>query len=234
MNDFFLKENTDFIPFTSQHLCVVMLVISFGIILILWTKKQKELTKIRIGNIFALSISITIIFGTFLKIYKGDFNYQEDLPLHLCSFLGIIIPLLSFTRKFLYYEIFLFLIFAGTLQSLITPDEYNYLNFPFFRYWFVHAGLVIFMLFATFIYKMRPSLKSVGKSFLGMQVYMVLMFVLNYFLGSNYFYTNRKPDAATLLDLFGDWPQYVFVVELIVIPLFLLIYLPFFLSRKKN
>ena len=81
---------------------------------------------------------------------------------------------------------------------------------------------------------MRPSLKSVGKSFLGMQVYMVLMFVLNYFLGSNYFYTNRKPDAATLLDLFGDWPQYVFVVELIVIPLFLLIYLPFFLSREKN
>ena len=81
---------------------------------------------------------------------------------------------------------------------------------------------------------MRPSLKSVGKSFLGMQVYMVLMFVLNYFLGSNYFYTNRKPDAATLLDLFGDWPQYVFVVELIVIPLFLLIYLPFFISREKN
>ena len=89
------------------------------------------------------------------------------------------------------------------------------------------------MMYATFVYKMRPTLKSVWKSFLGMQVYMLLMFVLNYFLGSNYFYTNRKPDAATLLDLFGDWPQYVFVVELIVIPYFLLIYLPFYLTRKK-
>jgi len=80
---------------------------------------------------------------------------------------------------------------------------------------------------------MRPTLKSVGKSFLGMQAYMLFMFVLNYFLGSNYFYTNRKPNVATLLDLFGDWPQYIFVVELLVVPYFLLIYMPFYFTRKK-
>ncbi|WP_299665623.1 TIGR02206 family membrane protein [uncultured Polaribacter sp.] len=230
--DFFLKENNNFIPFSHQHLWVVIFFITFGCMLILFTKKQKEKIQHNIGNMLAFSISLTVIFGTFLKLYKGDFNYQEDLPLHLCSFMAIIIPILSSTRKFLYYEIFFFLILAGTLQSLITPDENNYLNFPFFRYWFVHAGLVIFMMFATFIYKMRPTLKSVGKSFLGMQVYMIFTFILNYFLGSNYFYTNRKPNAATLLDLFGDWPQYIFVVQLIVIPYFLLIYLPFYLTRK--
>ncbi|MBT7704647.1 MAG: TIGR02206 family membrane protein [Polaribacter sp.] len=231
--DFFLKENNHFMPFTTQHFGVVLFLIICGVALILWAKKQKEKTQTRVGNLLTISIATTIIFGTFLKIYKGDFNYQEDLPLHLCSFLGLTAPLLSLTKKIVYYEVFFFLILAGTLQSVITPDQYNYLNFPFFRYWFVHAGLVIFMMYATFVYKMRPTLKSVWKSFLGMQVYMLLMFVLNYFLGSNYFYTNRKPDAATLLDLFGDWPQYVFVVELIVIPYFLLIYLPFYLTRKK-
>jgi len=233
LNDFFLKENTNFIPFTSQHLWLVLCIGCFGYLLILWTKKQQKNTQIKVGNIVAFSISTTVIFGTFLKIYKGDFNYQEDLPLHLCSFLALIIPILSTTRKFLYYEIFYFLILGGTLQSLITPDEYNYLNFPFFRYWFVHGGLVFFMMYATFIYNMRPRLKSVGKSFIGMQIYMLLMFILNYFLGSNYFYTNKKPNAETLLDVFGDWPQYVFVVELIVIPYFLLLYLPFYLTRKK-
>ena len=232
--DFFLKENSNFTPFSTEHLLTVLFFIFFGIILISITKKQTKKTQIKIGNIFAFSISITVILGTFIKLYKGNFNYQEDLPLHLCSFLAIIIPILSCTRKFIYYEVFFFLILAGTMQSLITPDESNFLNFPFFRYWFVHAGLVIFMLFATFIYKMRPNLKSVAKSFLAMQAYMLLMFTLNYFLGSNYFYTNRKPDAATLLDLFGEWPKYIFVVELIVIPYFLLLYLPFYLTRKKN
>ena len=233
MIDFFLKENNHFTPFTTQHLGVVLFLILCGVALILWAKKQKEKTQTRIGILLTISITTTVIFGTFLKIYIGDFNYQEDLPLHLCSFLGLTAPLLSLTKKFVYYEVFFFLVMAGTLQSVITPDQYNYLNFPFFRYWFLHAGLVIFMMYATFVYKMQPTFKSIWKSFLAMQVYMLLMFILNYFLGSNYFYTIRKPDAATLLDLFGDWPQYVFVVELIVIPYFLLIYLPFYLTRKK-
>jgi hypothetical integral membrane protein (TIGR02206 family) len=233
MMDFFLKENNSFTPFSIQHLLVLLFFISFGAILILFTQKQKKNNQTKIGNILAFSISFTVILGTILNISKDDFNYQEDLPLHLCSFLALIIPILSITRKFLYFEIFFFLILAGTLQSLITPDEYNYLNFPFFRYWFVHAGLVIFMIFAVFIYKMRPTIRSVGISFLGMQAYMLFMFVLNYFLGSNYFYTNRKPNVATLLDLFGDWPQYIFMVELLIVPYFLLLYMPFYFTRKK-
>ena len=234
MNYFFFSENADFVPFSGQHILISAIVIVLGIILIYWAKKQSEQIQFLTGNIIASSISLTIIFGSILNSYKQDFNYQEDLPLHLCSFLALVIPVLSFTRKFIYYEVFFFLILAGTLQSLITPSDYNFLNFTFFRYWFVHSGLVLFMLYATFIYKMRPTLKSVFKSFIGMQFYMILMFIINYMLGSNYFYTNRKPNATTLLDVFGEWPQYIFVVELIVIPFFLLIYFPFYLTRKKE
>ena len=234
MNDFFFGENADFAPFSGQHILISAIVIVVGTILILWAKKQSEQIQFLTGNIIASSISLTVIFGSILNIYKQDFNYQEDLPLHLCSFLALVIPVLSYTRKYIYYEIFFFLILAGTLQSLITPSDYNFLNFTFFRYWFVHSGLVLFMLYATYIYKMRPTLKSVFKSFIGMQFYMILMFLINYLLGSNYFYTNRKPDATTLLDVFGEWPQYIFVVELIVIPFFLLIYFPFYLTRKKE
>jgi hypothetical integral membrane protein (TIGR02206 family) len=234
LNDFFFGENADFVPFSGQHILISAIVITLGTTLICWAKKQSKQTQFLTGNIIASSISLTVIFGSILNIYKQDFNYQEDLPLHLCSFLALVIPILSFTRKYIYYEIFFFLILAGTLQSLITPSDYNFLNFTFFRYWFVHSGLVLFMLYATFIYKMRPTIKSVFKSFVGMQFYMILMFIINYLLGSNYFYTNRKPDATTLLDVFGEWPQYIFVVELIVIPFFLLIYFPFYLTRKKK
>lgn len=234
MNDFFFGENADFVPFSGQHILISAIVIVVGTILIFWAKKQSEQIQFLTGNIIASSISLTVIFGSILNIYKPDFNYQEDLPLHLCSFLALVIPVLSYTRKYIYYEIFFFLILAGTLQSLITPSDYNFLNFTFFRYWLVHSGLVLFMMYATFVYKMRPTIKSVFKSFIGMQFYMILMFLINYLLGSNYFYTNRKPDATTLLDVFGEWPQYIFVVELIVIPFFLLIYFPFYLTRKKE
>ena len=233
MNDFFLKENADFVPFTFQHVAVILFLIVFGIVLIKWAKKQSQKTQIFVGNIFTIAISLSVIIGVSLKIYTGNFDYQVDLPLHLCSFMALIIPIVSLTRKYLYYEVLFFLVLTGTFQSLVTPTEYNFMNFPFFRYWLVHAGLVIFMLYATFIYKMRPTFKSVIRSFIGMQVYMVLMFIVNSILGSNYFYTNRKPEAATMLDLFGEWPYYVIAIKLIVIPYFLLIYLPFYFTRKK-
>ncbi|MBL4905624.1 MAG: TIGR02206 family membrane protein [Flavobacteriaceae bacterium] len=233
MNDFFLKENADFVPFTLQHVAVILFLIVFGIVLIKWAKKQSKKIQIFVGNIFTISISLSVVIGVSLKIYIGNFDYQEDLPLHICSFMALIIPIVSLTRKYLYYEVLFFLVLSGTFQSLVTPTEYNFMNFPFLRYWLVHAGLVIFMLYATFIYKMRPTFKSVIRAFLGMQVYMVLMFIVNSILGSNYFYTNRKPEAATMLDLFGEWPYYVIGIELIVIPYFLLIYLPFYFTRKK-
>lgn len=234
MNQFFFSDNADFVPFSEQHLLTIIIIIIIGSLLIFWAKKQPEKNQIITGNTLAFSICFIIVFGSILNTFKQDFDYQEDLPLHLCSFLGLIIPILSYTRKFIYYEVFFFLILAGTLQSLITPSEYNFLNFTYFRYWFVHSGLVIMMLYATFVFKMRPTLKSVFKSFIGMQFYVIIMFIINYILGSNYFYTNKKPDATTLLDVFGEWPQYIFVVELIVIPFFILIYLPFYFTRNKN
>tara|TARA_R110002050_G_scaffold80801_9_gene172843 strand:+ start:4138 stop:4380 length:243 start_codon:yes stop_codon:yes gene_type:complete len=80
---------------------------------------------------------------------------------------------------------------------------------------------------------MKPKLKSVFKSFLALQIYVVIMIGLNYLLDANYFYLNHKPKSASVLDYFGEWPMYIIVVQLIVVPLFLLIYLPFYLTRKN-
>ena len=80
---------------------------------------------------------------------------------------------------------------------------------------------------------MKPKLKSVVKSILALQVYVVVMMMLNYILDANYFYLNEKPKSASLLDYFGEWPYYILVGQLIIIPLFLIIYLPFYLSERR-
>ena len=132
------------------------------------------------------------------------------------------------------YEILVFWIIAGTSQGVITPDILvGFPSFDYFRYWTVHLGLLTIIFYATFVFNMRPKLKSVFKSFFALQIYLTVMMLINYVLKANYFYLNEKPKSASVLDLFGEWPYYIMVAQLLLIPYFLTIYLPFYLANKK-
>lgn len=220
--------------FGLQHVVVLLFFAVAGFLLINWAKKLPENKQLKVGTIFAFSLSFTVVIWTFLKIYTRGFDIKQDLPFHLCNIIALLLPILMISRKNLYYEIVFFWVLAGTTHSVITPDlENGFPNFIFLKYWYVHAGLIIFILYLTFVFKLRPTFKSALKSFIALQGYIILMFFVNYLTGANYFYTNHKPAVASALDYLGEWPVYIFVVELIMIPYFLLFYLPFYLNSKK-
>lgn len=236
LNSPFFKENNSFVFGGSQHMWSLGFCIALGFLLIYLSKKyatkqQQHL----IGNILAISLSLSVIFAIFLKVILNDFDLKNDLPFHLCSLVALLLPIYSITRSKGIYEVILFWILAGTLQSIITPDVvHGFPHYSYIKYWFTHAGLIIFIFYATFVYNSRPSLKSVFKSFLVLQVYVVFAYFINLALGSNYFYINAKPEVSTLLDSFGDWPYYILVGELFIIPFFLIIYLPFYISKRVS
>lgn len=231
----FFSDNTNFISFGYQHLLSVTFYVILTVVLIKWAKKGSLKTQILLGNIYAFSIAITVVVWSKLKIVVYGFDIQEDIPLHLCNLVGLLLPVLSITRKKIFFEIFFFWILAGTTHAVITPDlEQGFPHFTFLKYWHVHAGLISFIFYARYIYNFTPNLKSVFKSFFALQLYIALMFVINKILGTNYFYTYRKPDIASALDYLGEWPVYIVTVEIIMIPYFLLFYLPFYLAKKKQ
>ncbi len=196
-----------------------------------YLNKQEQETVL---HILAIFISLTVISFHIYKISQGGYNFRTDLPLYLCSLLGLIIPVFTYYKRNWMYEILLFWIIAGTTQAIATPDILvGFPSFEFFRYWIVHLGLVVVILYATIVLNYKPTLKSVFKSILALQVYLIFMVIVNYVLDANYFYLNSKPESASILDYLGEWPFYIIAVQLILVPYFLLIYLPFHLSRKK-
>lgn len=218
-----------------QHLFPIVFSILFGIFIIRYSnKKLKEKQQKSLLQILAIFVSATVVIYHIYLINLGNYNLATDLPLYLCSLLALLIPIFTFYRKYWMYEILLFWIIAGTSQGVITPDiPVGFPSFDYFRYWVVHLGLLIIIFYATVVFKMRPKFRSVFKSFFALQVYVLLMMAINFSLKANYFYLNQKPEAASLLDYFGEWPYYIVVGQLIIIPYFLLIYLPFYLTKRK-
>jgi hypothetical integral membrane protein (TIGR02206 family) len=210
-------------------------IVAGGLFINYFRNKGSSLQQKRAIHIFACFISSIVIINDTYKISSGNYNLQTDLPFHLCSLLGLMIPLFTYYKKYWMYEILLFWIVGGTLQAVITPDVVNDISsLDYYRYWFVHLGLLIVVFYMTFVFHMRPTFKSVVKSFLSLQAYVIAMVVINYIFNSNYFYLNEKPVTASLLDYFGEWPYYILVGQLIIFPYFMLIYLPFYLNGKTK
>lgn len=219
-----------------EHVLPVLFsVIIATYIIALAKRKWKPKRQWFVLHTMACLISLTVLVFHLYKMALGNYAITTDLPLYLCSLLGLIIPVFTYYRKYWMYEILLFWIIGGTLQAVLTPDiPLGFPSFDYFRYWVVHLGLLTVIFYATFVFNFRPKLKSVFKSFFSLQVYVLIMVFINKLLNANYFYLNEKPKSASLLDYFGEWPLYIIVVQLIIIPLFLLIYLPFYLSQKKK
>ncbi|WP_299102601.1 TIGR02206 family membrane protein [uncultured Winogradskyella sp.] len=219
-----------------QHITPILFGVIFTMFLINYSRKR--LTKTEQGktiHYLGWFISITVIGFHLYRIASGNYNFKTDLPLYLCSLMGLLIPVFTKYRKFWMFEILVFWVIGGTLQGIITPDiTTGFPSFDYFRYWVVHLGLFSVIFYFISVFNMRPNLRSVFKSFSALQIYVVIMVGVNYILDANYFYLNEKPKSASILDYFGEWPYYILVVQLIVIPLFLIIYLPFYLSGKKN
>ncbi len=217
-----------------EHLLPILFAIVFFVLLIYQIKNKSAERQRLVIHIVAIIISATVAAFHIQKAIRHNYDIQADLPLYLCSLLGLIIPFYTYLRKYWMFEILVFWIIAGTIQGVLTPDiSIGFPSLDYFRYWTVHLGLLGIIFYEIVVFKLKPTFKSIFKSFGALQIYVVAMMLINYLLNANYFYLNEKPKSTSLLDHFGDWPYYLIVVQLIILPLFFLIYLGFYISKKR-
>jgi hypothetical integral membrane protein (TIGR02206 family) len=231
----FLSDSIPFATFGTQHLLTLMsfitLVVATLLIASRWTNAgKKRLFRGACWSVFSIYVILLLL------LYSVDgIQPSYNLPLYLCNITGLALPLFAHRINQPFFEVFYFWIIGGTLQAIITPDlTSGFPSFYYFKYWILHLGLVYVILIATFVLGYRPRFKGIWLAWICLELYFILMLGVNYLLGSNYLYLNEKPAMPTALDFFGPWPIYVVVVQLIVIPVFILLYLPFRGARIRD
>lgn len=71
------------------------------------------------------------------------------------------------------------------------------------------------------------------KSFLVINLLLVIIMPLNFYLDANYMYLNVPPKIDNPF-IIGDWPYYLIVLEFVAAGLFYITYRLFLLSKSKQ
>jgi hypothetical integral membrane protein (TIGR02206 family) len=134
--------------------------------------------------------------------------------------------------SYLIFELAYFLGVGGALQALLTPDAgvYGFQHFYLVQFFISHGSIITASAYMAIVEKYRPTWASIKKVFIWVNIFLVLVTVVNLLIDSNYLYSLHKPNAPTLLDHLGPWPWYIISAEGVSLVMFLLLYLPYLLT----
>lgn len=240
MEWFFAKDYTGnpFVLFGPAHLAFLAGAILFYLTFPLIRNKSERWR--RNYRIVYVIVSITNELSWHIwKASIGEWTVQEMLPLHLCSVFVVLNAIMLLTGNRTIYEISYFLAIGGAMQALLTPDAGQY-GLPHIRAWqtlIAHTLIMGAPIYMTVVEGYRPYWASLKRVFISANIYMVVITILNFIIGSNYMFTAHKPVTASLIDMLGPWPWYLLSLEVVALAVCVILYLPFaikdWLARRR-
>lgn len=233
----FYVENTDFNAWNGEHTFWLFYALISAGFWIYFGRKATEHQKQKIGLWMGLIGVAAWAWSVVVMIVTDQVKAQSVVPLHLCYFLNLLLPIVLWKKWFHWLDWIYPIVMAGCLQALFTPDlDESFPHYYSVRYWFVHTALVQNMLYAIFVYKFKPTAKGVLKCVVALNLYALAVTPVNMLLDTNFLYL-RKPAPGSIMEWFGPWPDYLYGLEVLMFILFTVVYLPFGVARlinKKN
>jgi hypothetical integral membrane protein (TIGR02206 family) len=218
----------DFEMFSVSHFVIIglLFIISAGIYLNKEKLKQGNWRKFEIGAAITL-----ILFEAMYHIWMAvndNWNVSHAIPLELCSISLFLTVFLLLTKKKIIYEILLFTALLGASQAIFTPLlNFEFPHFRFFHFFYTHLMMIWTVLYFTWVKGYRPTIWSVVKLFVFLNVILPIIMVINKLVDGNYMFLSHKPKSPSLLDVLGPYPYYILSMEGLVISLSLLVWLIF-------
>lgn len=232
--EWFNGSNKDFHfeIFSVSHFFIMTIFILIIIGIFLTRGKLKDEKWRSAEYIAALSLVLIEVAYHIWMYINGNWNASRSLPLQLCSISVMLSVILLITRKRLFFEILLFTALLGSAQAIFTPAlTYDFPHFRFFHFFYTHMMVVWIALYFLWAKRLRPTIWSVLKLFIFLNILLPVILAINKLTGGNYLYLSQKPDSPSLMDVFGPYPWYIWSLEGVLIFLSLIVWLFF---REKN
>lgn len=176
------------------------------------------------------------------RFIGGEFNLflRYFLPLHVCGLATFATAATLLFQIQTLYEFAYFWGLVGTFNAVLTPQlEVGFPNYRAFQYFIAHSGIVIGVLFSTLGLQMRPSLRSLFRSFAVINLLALVIGGFNYLASANYMFLCEPPKTKFPVfnpesPLFIRWPLYIPILDVLALILFFVVYSPFLIRDWRR
>jgi hypothetical integral membrane protein (TIGR02206 family) len=188
---------------------------------------------------FSKGFALTLLAVTLpLQVHyltPGQWDLERSLPVQLCDLAWMTAIYALWSHRWWAVGLTYFWGLTLTTQAMITPDLASTFPDPvFLLFWTMHLLVIWSAIYLTWGLGLAPDWRSYRTAVSVTAVWAVCVFCLNLVAGTNYGYLNEKPNAASILDLLGDWPWYVFAEMGLIIGVWALVTWPWVRLRSRR
>jgi len=227
--------STRFESFTLEHLGLVVAFLVVAVALVLVGRSHRGTDpEARFRRGFAIVIPCVTVPMQVLQLLPDDFDAGTSLPLQLCDLAWVAAIVALWTRNPFATALVYFWGLTLTVQGIVTPSLGETFPDPrYFMFWGMHFLTVWAAVYLTFGLKVPVTWRTYRFAVVTTAVWAVTVMVVNAFADTNYGYLNRKPSAATLLDVMGPWPVYVVAEVAILVGIWALMTWPWERAARR-
>lgn len=213
--------------FGIAHILTVFILVVIFTVAIMYAKKNMK---------FALSLKkillVLLVIQEVLYRLWGGFYQDNDLTvvfsLHLSSIsiLLCIWLLIRYNQKI--FDVMYFWGLLAVPQAIITPGiiRYGFPHLRFFHILSVHVTALFVIIYFLVIEKKRLSKGALLRTIVITNIYGAFVFVVNMVFSTNYMFIGRDSSFTSILNLLGPWPYFIIYMDLIMIVVFSIAYIP--------
>lgn len=185
-------------------------------------------------TLVTLLVLAEITFHVWYVVYD-KWQFIHHLPFQLCSVSLYLCALMLLTNSYKIFEVAYFVSMTGALLAMITPELFlGFPHFRFFHFFIAHSVIIYSCLYMVLIENFTPSITSIFKSMLALNIIALPIFLFNKMVGSNYMFLLHKPSNPSPIDFLGPYPWYILSLEFVAFTLFLVLYLPFHIKKRNK
>jgi hypothetical integral membrane protein (TIGR02206 family) len=228
-----LLAQRQFTAYGPSYWAVIALFVVGAAVLVWVGRRQTEQQARRLGRI--LGAVTALIYAAMLIYTLIPPSIELSVPLRLTDLATVAAAYALWSQRQWAFALTYYWGLVLSAQALISPalESPDFPHYEFLAFWSIHLLVVWAAIYLTWGRGMRPDWRSFRIAVTVTAVWAVTTFTFNRIAGTNYGFFNRKPSTASLLDVLGPWPLYIFTATTLILIVWTLMTWPWVRTRQR-